>query len=615
MPEQNETENQSPSQAPTFTKKTIETPILDASLRSQINNAPPEESGFKGFYNANKYYFWAILFGLVVISILAYFAFKKSPITAPTPANITITTDVPNSVPSGGEAVYKITIQNNDSQKLTNLQLELAYPEGVTYNSSVPKADNLSGTFFPVPDLIPGQNAALFIKARANGNVNDEKTLNIKLHYHYINFSSEFVKDSTAVVRLVASNVFIELKGPDITNNAQLVSYILTYQNNSDKDIKNARIKIHYPDGFAFAQGQPQPDLGTDTWNISSLAKNASSTISVQGNFTGARPGESKTTKADFLILGPDGNYFTQNSASLTTAISSLPLLVSQDASPTNNSVVNPGDIVNFTITYQNNGTIAATGVNVQIDLNSKAIDPSTIRAEGGQINNNSIVWNASGVPKLASLSPSQGGQLTFSVKVNNPASKDSSKNLTVVSNLQVKSNEYSTPFPGNQLTLKISSPIAITSNLTYVSGQLPPQVGKSTTYKVTLNLTNSGNDFAGGVLTAFVPLGSGGFVDGSVNSAETQNVQYDSSTQKLTWNFAGLLAGTGRFSQPKALSFNLTLNPSASQANQPVTLIKDINMSATDTFTQGAVTAKLKNISTTDLQGQNGFSNGTVQP
>jgi hypothetical protein len=610
-----ETQTPGENQNPAFTRKSIETPILDSSLRKQINSLPPEEPGFKGFYKSNKIYFWAIILGLVVILVLGFFAFRKTPVSAPKEANISITTSVPENVPSGGEAVYSITVKNNDSQKLIGVLLELSYPDGMTYESSLPKADNLSGTIFPVPDLIPGQNAALFIKARANGNVNDQKTLNIKLHYRYVNFNSEFVKDSSVSVRLIASNVIVELKGPDSTNNAQLVVYELKYQNNSDDDIKNARIKIHFPDGFTFASASPQPDLSTDTWNVGALAKNASSTISVQGNFTGARPGESKTTTADFLILGSDGNYFTQNSATVTTAISSLPLLVTQEVSPSNNSVVNPGDVLNFTVTYQNNGTTAAQGVNVQVDLDSKAIDASTIRAEGGQINNNSIVWNASGVPKLASLNPSQGGQLTFSVKVNNPASKDSTKNLTVVSDLQIKANEYTTPFPGNKLTLKISSPTSIGSDLTFVSGSLPPQVGKSTTYKVTLSLKNSSNDFAGGSLTAFIPLGSGGFEQGSVNSAESQNVQYDASTGKLTWNFAGLLANTGRFTASKTLSFNVTLNPASSQANQPVTLVKDINMQATDVFTQAPVKASLKNITTTDIQGQSGFSNGTVQP
>lgn len=613
MPDENQN-NLPPEVNSGFVKKTVETPILDSDLRAHMNEV--HEPGFIGFYKANKFYFWAILFGLVIIGVLAFFAFRPGQAPAPKPANIEISTEVPPNIASGGEAVYAITVKNNDSQKLVGVELELAYPEGMNYEDSQPKANNLSGTVFPVPDLVPGQNATLFIKTRVNGNINDEKKLGIKLLYNFSNFNSQFSKESSVTIKLIASDVVMQIAGPDITNNAQLVQYVLSYQNNSNKDIQNARIKLHFPSGFTYAQADPKPDLGSDTWNIGQVAKNASSTIIIQGSYTSAGPGEVKTISADFLILANDGSYFTQNTATINTSISSLPLLVTQELYADNGSgVINPGDNLRFNLNYQNNGTTAATGVNIRVDLDSKVLDLASIRAEGGVINNNSISWNAAGVSKLASLSPNQGGQLSFSVKVNNPAVKDSSKNLTVVSNIEIRSNEYSTPLPGNKLNLKVSSPSSMSSTLNFVSGALPPEVGQSTTYKVTLSLTNSTNDFSGGVLTAFIPLGSGAFDVASVNSAEAQSTQYDPSTGKLTWNFSGLPANTGRFSQPKSLSFNVTLNPSASQANQQVTLIKDINYTATDNFTQSQAKGSVKNITTADLSGEGGYSNGTVRP
>ena len=608
-----------PTNEPPFVKKVVETPILDSALRQKISatGMPVQQDGFKGFYEANKVYFWAILAGIVIISVLSFFAFRKGPATAPKDANVTINVDVPQTVASGGEAVYKITVKNNDSQKLINMQLELAYPDGMSYESSSPQSQNLSGSLFTVPDLVPGQNAALFIKTRVNGNVGDQKNLDIKLHYHYSSFNSEFIKEQSSTITLAASNVTIQLDGPATTNNAQLVVYNLQYQNNSGADIKNARVKLNYPAGFTFASATPPPDLGSDTWNVGTLANNASSTIAIQGTFNSASPGQTQTVEADFLILGPDGNYFTQNSATFGTTISSLPLVVIQAVTPANTTgVVNPGDTLNFSINYQNNASTAANGVNIEVDLNSKVIDPSSIRAEGAQINNSSIIWNASGVPQLGTLLPNKTGQLTFSLRVNNPATKDASTNLNIISNLSIKSNEYSSPFPGNQLNLKVSSPSSINPSLTFSSGQLPPQVGKSTTYKVTLSLTNSSNSFSNGILTAFIPLSSGGFVNGSVNSGEAGNVQFDPSTSKLTWNFGNLPANTGRFTAPRVLSFNITLNPDSSQAGQSVTLVKTINYTATDLFTTQPVTAKASDITTQNLQGQNNtFSNGQVQP
>lgn len=615
--------NDNPNQInPNFVTKTVETPILDSDLRRKIgsvSNFGLEPGGFAGFYRANKFYFFAILGGILIILVLSFLAFKKSPPAVPKDANVAINVVVPQTLASGGEAVYAIDLKNNDSQKLVKLQLELTYPDGMSFVDSGPssfKPVNLSGTLFPVPDLLPGQDTPLFLKVKATGNVGDQKTLDLKLHYSYSNFNSEFVKDQTATVRLGASDVSIELVGPTSANNAQLVIYDVKYQNNSGSDIQNARVKMDYPAGFNFAQGTPPPDLGSDTWNIGTLAKGSSGQMEIQGTFVSVNPGESKIATAEFLILGQDGQYFTQNSSTFATGISSLPLLVSQTLQNNNqNGVINPGDNLNFTIHYQNNGTTVATGVNVVVTLDTKVADLSSIRAQGAQINNNSILWNASSVAQLESLAPNESGDLSFSVQINNPATKDSSKNLSLVSNIKIKSNEYDTYFPGAALTLKVSSPSAIGTALTYVSGALPPQAGRSTVYKVQLALSNSSNDFSNGVLTAFIPLGPGGLVAGSLTPAEASNVQYDGSTGKLTWNFGSLAAYAGRFSQKKILEFQVKLSPASSQVGQAPVLVKTIAVSAKDLFTGQDVNLTADDISTNNVSGTNSYSNGQVVP
>src|SRR6202012_3902420 len=129
----------------------------------------------------------------------------------------------------------------------------------------------------------------------------------LKLHYHYTNFNSEFIKTGSFTVQILASNVSVSLDGPTQANNAQLIIYTVNYQNSSDNDIQNARVQLTYPPGFSFASARPPPDLGNNTWNITDLAKGSQGTIQIQGNFTSVNPGETKTAEADFLVLGQDG--------------------------------------------------------------------------------------------------------------------------------------------------------------------------------------------------------------------------------------------------------------------------------------------------------------------
>lgn len=594
-----------------FIKKPVSQQIFGGALNRPELPAPAES----GFFRQNRYYILAIVVGLSVISLLAYFAFRKTPAAAPKEANVSISIDAPETLPSGTETLYKINIENNDSQKLTGQQLELTYPDSFVYISSSPKSSNLSGTLFDVPDLISGQSAALFVKVKASGAVNDEKILQAKLTYKYSNFNSTFVKSQSSTVRLVASDVVLELSGPAQANSAQLVIYSVKYQNNSDQDIKNARIKIVYPSGFEFASAEPNADLGNDTWNISSLAKGGSGNISVQGNFRSASPGESKTASAQFLILGGDGQFAVQNSSDFMTQMGSLPLIVSQEVVSSHPvTSVSPGDTLMFSVDYQNNNTTAATGVNIIAALDPKVLDMSTLRAEGAQISGSTITWNAASLSQLENLNPGETGHLSYQVKVKDPATRDSAKNLTVSSNIKIKSNEYDSFFPGTSLSLKVSSPSSLTSTLTYVSGSFPPQAGKDTVYHIKLDLSNSSNDYSNGVLTLFIPLGSGGYA-GSVNAAENANVQYDQSAGKLTWNFGSLSAYAGRFSPARVLEFNIRLNPSSSQANTSPALVKNIQMSARDMFTGEDVSISTDDLNTANVAGQTGFGFGSVQP
>lgn len=599
-----------------FEKRVVETPIFDTALKQKIASSSEDTPGLKGFYRANKFYFWAIFAGVIIIGLLGYYAFRKPAQVAPQEANVSINVDVPETVASGSEAVYKIITQNNDTQKLIGMELELTYAEGVAFESSSPEPENLSGTIFKIPDLIPGQNAVVFVKTKVTGNVNDQKNINIKLHYKYSNFNSEFVKEKSAGITLIASDVLVEIQGPSSANNGQIVLYTVKYQNNSDNDVKNARIKLDYPVGFVFASAQPAADIGSDSWNIGTLAKGGSGQIQIQGSFNSVNPGEVKTATANFVILDASGQPKIQNSSVFSISISSLPLLVEQTLDPVNSDgVIKPGDNLVFRLRYQNNGSTAARGVNIVVTLDSRVVNLASLRAEGGQVNNNTILWNAATVPNLENLSPNESGQLTFSLQINNPAVKDSAKNLTLVSNIKIKSNEYESYFPGNQLTLKVSSPVSLSSTLSFVTGQLPPKVAAETVYKVKFSLSNSTNDYSGGVITAFVPLGPNAVITGSVTPSEASNFQYDSSTGKVTWNLGSLAANTGRFTSAKSLEFNIRLNPSSSQANRSLVLVKDIKFSAKDSFTNQETGVSHDNIMTSDVVGGNSYSNGTVLP
>jgi hypothetical protein len=83
-----------------------------------VSVKPSLRSSMGSFYRTNKMYVWAILAGGAVIVALAFFAFRPKPATTPQEAEIEISVESPETVASGGEAVFRIKLENKDTQKL-----------------------------------------------------------------------------------------------------------------------------------------------------------------------------------------------------------------------------------------------------------------------------------------------------------------------------------------------------------------------------------------------------------------------------------------------------------------------------------------------------------------
>lgn len=600
-----------PGSTPEFIDKP-ENPNSPFVPQPNANRPPTKWESVKDFYRSNKWYVWAISLGVIIIAVLAFFALQPGDPTNPGEANVVVAIDAPQSAASGSEVIYKIKMENQDKAKLIKLELELVYPDGMEYVSSSPKAENITGSLFAVPDLTSGQNAVVIVKAVAQGSINEEKRLLARLHYHYSNFNSEFIKESSTTVRLVASDVALEMEGPQTTNNSETVNYVLNYANNSEKDIPNARVEITYPENFSFADSTPKPSLGKNIWNVGNLAKGQSAKINFQGSFSSAQPGQSQTFTANFQVLDAGGNYYTQATTTYTTTIAAVPLVVTLSLEDPNQSLVNPGDTLRYLVKYQNTGSVAATGVNIVATIDLKAIEANSIQAEGATANNGTITWTAAGVSNLERLNPNASGTLRFSAKVKNPAVRDSSKNVAVNTSVKAKSNEYPAFLPGNELAVKVSSPATLKGSVKHVAGAWPLRVGQSTTMQITVSLTNSTNDFNAATLAGFVPSGVT-YDPASVFSKEAASVSYDQASGKVTWKVGVLAAHTGDFNPARSLVFNVSVTPSVSQVGQDVVLFRNISFSAKDMFTSQDINLKTEDLKSTDTP--NGFTDGRVLP
>jgi uncharacterized repeat protein (TIGR01451 family) len=570
----------------------------------------------------HKWSFLISLLAIIVIAIVAWFVFKKPAASSPSGSNVSVTIDAPQQVGSGTQAVYKVTVADNESAGMQNVQLQMLYPNGFSFQDSTPSPSALDGTEFNVPNLNPGQNAVIMIKGTLVGNAGETKQISAIAHYQFTNFNAQFVSQGQARSQITNSNVALNFDGPTTTSIGQSVTYTVSYTNTTTQAINNLTLLLTLPTGFAVTSSSPQLPI-TNSLTIASLAANQSATVTINGSFTQSTNGAQQSFAAE--MDGPDpasGQILALANSAYQVSITQAPLeltaTLTDDSSNSNNSsgnsgaasnVVNPGDNLSYDIHYQNNGSVAATGVVVTATISGAAANLSSVSAQSASIQGDQIVWNGSQTSDFVSLAPQASGDLKLQFSINNPATRDSSKNLQVQLNLSIKIHEYPQGFLSATTAQKIQTLANISGSTSVATGANPPTVGQNTSYLITFSLSNASNDIQNGVLTIALPNITG-FDATSVTPAESSNVSFNPNTRTLTWKVAALAAHAGQFSSARKLQFTETIKPSLTDAGNYMVLGHNISFSGTDTFTNLPVSATNSDL-TTNSAGDNG---GQVQ-
>lgn len=562
------------------------------------------------FYKQNKWPIIIISLSLLVILTAMYFAFRNPKDNGPSQPKVTLEIEAPKESPSGSEVIYKIHVSNNDSASIKTVVLDLVYPAGFTFIDSVPKPSRLNGSQFTLPVLDPSQDAAIMIKGNLQGNASEMKTITAVMHYQFSNFNSDFVAQAQSQTQIITSNILLEFGGPISVPINQDITYTLDYSNFVEGPVANFKITITAPQSFSIKSTNPKPSLGT-VWNLGDLPKNQSGNISITGAFTGTDIGDQQIFTAKAEGDTGVGKNFVLSTNQYLVSITAIPLQASVSIvsgsiidTSTNGAtdVVNPGATVQYKVSYRNNGTTPAKGVNVVATLDGSAFDLAQIQAQGANINNNKITWDASLNSGLASLQPSQSGDFIFTARVKNPTTKSNQKNMTLKVTVQMTSADFQQPFVAPESLLKIATIPQIDTTVTYATGTNPPKVGESTTYTITLSARNTTNDISDSVISFNLPNISAlnGIVAGS---PEQQYVNYDETTKKMTWNIGVLTAHAGTFSPLRKLQFNITVTPGPTHANQALILVNNIRLTGTDSFTALKVNASHADLTTTNEQ------------
>jgi uncharacterized repeat protein (TIGR01451 family) len=572
-----------------------------------------------GYIREHKWSFIIAIISLLIIAGAAFLLFNKGPASGPSQSNVLVSLDAPQTLSSGAQIIYKVTITNKETIDIQNVKLSLVYPNGFTFQTSSPDPAQLDGTLFNLNNIPAGQSVPVSIKGTLTGNSGEVKQLNAVARYQFANLSSQFVSQSQIRTQISNSNVSLSFAGPTTTSNAQTITYTVVYGNATSADMQNLVLSLSIPSHFIISSSSPQLD-GSNNLKIANLKAGQNQTLTIVGQFNGANSNEQDNLSAQ--ISGQDsssGDTLDIADASYQVTIQDPPLQLSatindsgsgsQLASSAKN-VVMPGDTLTYNIHFQNNGQTSVNNLSITATIVGTAADLGSIIAQNANIQNNKITWNGSEVSQLVSLAPQASGDLSMRFSLSSPVSKGVDKNMQVHVDLSIISQEYPQGFNLTTPNQQIQTVPKLADSVSFINGANPPKVNNTSTYLVNLTLTNSTNDIKNGVLTFSLPRVSG-FDTNTVNSDETKNVSYNAATNTLNWNVGTVNAHAGQFSAARKLQFAITIQPSVSDAGANIKLVHSISFTGTDSFTGVPVNIDLQDL-TTDNVG--GGGNGTVQ-
>ncbi len=467
-------------------------------------------------------------------------------------ADLNLTKTVDNSTPNpGDDVIFTVNLLNQGTSAATGVTVTDLLPSGFTLVSAVASQGTYaSGTgLWTVGSLANTATATLTIRATV-------KTSGVFTNTASITTSDQFDGDNTDntasdAITLQTSDINIsKVVDNAVANVGENVTFTVTALNDGTDNATNLSISDQLPSGFAFVSATPSAgtyNSGTGVWNIGTLNNAANATLSITATVLSSGTYTNTATVSTLDQFDPDN---TDDSASETVVPPLADLAITKLV---NNVSPNVGDLITFTITLTNNGTAAASGVEVT-DLLPSGYTIGTVTPSTG------TYVAATGIWSVGSLANAATATLTINATANSTG--DFTNTATITDADQFDPNVGNNT--ANATIVTQSADLALTK----VTSDATPNVGDEITF--TLTLTNAGTDLATNVVvTDLLPSGYT-FVSSSTTfgtySATTGlwNVGSVSTTQTPVLTIGASVLSTG--------DYNNTATITAADQDDPTT-------------------------------------------
>ena len=526
--------------------------------------------------------------------------------------NIQIAVQGPSLI-GGGEVVpLQVTVTNQNSVAIESATLILKYPEGTRSVGDSPR--NLFEERISLDDIAPGEVKNIPVRVAIFGEENSEKNVEATIEYRVNGSNGMFYKDADSLaVRISSSPLVLRIDAIEKVASGQLVDITMTAVSNASSPLYDVLVTASYPNGFSYETSDPEPVYGQNVWRIDELLPEQSETIELKGIVTGL-------TEETFVInfdAGPanlDNQYIVgavlaEADVDFVIERPFLNVVIDIGSGGSKDVIIPQGQVTQVAVDITNTLDETIYDMVVEVVPGGNALDIDSISGKQGFYDSNTgtVRWEVSNNANFDRVFPGDKRSLQFGVSPNdNYTTASFDLVVNVYARRVAESSALETLVGTVRAEAKYSSVVTLGSQAGRVSGPVPPKVGETTTYKLSLVAEAGANDITNAIVETSLPL----HVNWLDSYDADGDITYNSVSKKIQWAIGDISSG-----QRKEFDFNVNILPSVSQVGEAPVLLNTQLMKANDRFTGSLLQDEALAV-TTELSEEMGYEreNGLVE-
>ncbi|MBI2096188.1 MAG: hypothetical protein HYT43_00975 [Candidatus Taylorbacteria bacterium] len=542
-------------------------------------------------------FIFSVIFFLIALGMAAFVFFKGDNVVSS--ENVDLEVTGPVNLRGGDELRLAVSIRNRNNARLTKGSLNITFPEGAKEPDDV--SQELSFVSVPVRDLSPGGREESEVRAVIFGAENESKKFKMVFEYRVAGSNALFSKEAEYEIILSSAPLTLRIDALREISSGQEYEMVINIVSNAASPLESIAVRVDYPFGFRFGSALPLPTFGDNVWILETLSPREQRSFRIKGVMSG-REGEERAFKVSLgsrssLNERDIGSVFISavHKTAVRSPFISAALFIDGDDS-TKDYVSRSGKTIRVDVNWQNNLPVSVRDLAVEARLSGNALDKRSVTVENGFYDSagDVVIWNKEHKSDFGDVSAGAKGVLSF---IFNPLSWSANQNLRnpeVSVSLSVKGKRAEAAVP-EELFQTVSRKIKIATDLTLGSravysvgpfvgrGPLPPKAERETTYTIIWTVTNTANLVSNVEAIASLPsyvkwLGK--------SSPSGERINFDQSSNKVTWELGDVRSGAGWATAAKQVSFQILLTPSESQIGTAPVLVSGMSISALDRFT-----------------------------